>query len=181
MQKIENFDEVSDTNVSITVGPHKVTIIKVDDDTQNQFLKVEYDITEEGPLNNYFAKVHKNFPDEDWKGVYRVYYKDKAIKFFKRFITSIEKSNPGFEWTWDETKLVGKTAVLNYRTEEYVNKNNEVKTIVRPFEWHSTVALAAGAIKTDSSLRTLEKQGKERPVSANPAAAVAIDDKDLPF
>ena len=48
-----------------------------------------------------------------WKGNYRLTIpEDNSEDFvktrFKTFITSIEKSNPGYKWNWEENTLVGK-------------------------------------------------------------------------
>lgn len=34
--------------------------------------------------------------------------KGNGLPFFKGVLTSLEESNPGFRWNWDESTLVGK-------------------------------------------------------------------------
>lgn len=45
-------------------------------------------------------------------------------KFFKGMITSIEKSNPGYTWNWDEKTLKGKFIGGVFGREEYIGKND---------------------------------------------------------
>lgn len=68
-----------------------------------------------GKQKGFYAKDYKNQTQEPkkWKGNYRITIPtmqspDWAKEQFKRFITSIELSNQGYKWNWDETELKGK-------------------------------------------------------------------------
>lgn len=53
------------------------------------------------------------------------------VPFFKGAITAIEHSNPGFVFNFDEKTLIKKLVGANLREEDYINKNNEVKSILK--------------------------------------------------
>jgi hypothetical protein len=180
MNKIDNWDKIDDASEfqTLTVGPQICKIINVNDFPDKEYMCVEFDISE-GELKGYYEELHKAFPAGRWKGFIYRSYKQTAAKFFKAFITAVEKSNPGFKWDWDENKLVGKTVVVNFREEEYINKQNEKAVIIRGFEFRSLEALKNGEIKIAPRL-CLSDDASPAPA---PAAAVkpAVEDKDLPF
>lgn len=65
--------------------------------------------------------------EKKWKGVLRLFLpkndgseKDGWTKStLKGMATSFEKSNPGYQWNWDERSLVGKVFGVLYRNEEW--------------------------------------------------------------
>ena len=71
-------------------------------------------------------------------------YKEKALPFFKGFITAVTKSNPKFEWKWNEQDLKNKVFGVVVGTEEYLKKNGGVGT--RPYidSVHSVEAIEKG-------------------------------------
>lgn len=71
----------------------------------------------EGEHANFFAKQYEANPNEDkrWKGIVRIYVPNDdgsekdgwTKKRFAQWTSAFEKSNNGFTWAWDETKLKG--------------------------------------------------------------------------
>lgn len=174
MNKIDNWDKIDDASefATLVVGPQVCKIVNVNDNPDKECMCVEFDISE-GDLKGYYGELHKAFPASRWRGFIYRSYKQTAAKFFKAFITAVEKSNPGFKWDWDENKLVGKTVVVNFREEEYINKQNEKAVIIKGFEFRSLEALKAGEIKIAPRLCLDEDESaKAKPIA---------EDKDLPF
>ena len=76
-----------------------------------------FDIAE-GEYKDFFANDLKAQTGEDkkWKGVLRLWLpkddgsdKDEVTKsILKGFVTSVEKSNPGYLFDWNEASLAGK-------------------------------------------------------------------------
>lgn len=95
----------------------KIQNIKYESFTWGDALAVAFDI-EEGEQKGFFKKQYEASTDENkkWKGVARVSVpKDdgteddnKTKRAFKTFIESVEQSNSGYSWDWDENKLKGK-------------------------------------------------------------------------
>ena len=86
-------------------------------DGKSDVLVLQFDITE-GEQKDFFKKQYEANTAEDkkWKGVVRVYVpnddgseKDGWTKrSFAGWIDSVEKSNPGYSWGWDENTLKNK-------------------------------------------------------------------------
>ena len=80
-------------------------------------LVLAFDVAE-GEYKDFFKKQYDANTSEDkkWKGTTTLYVptddgseNDKWTKQkFKRYMTAIEDSNPGYNWNWDESTLKGK-------------------------------------------------------------------------
>ena len=126
-------------------------------------LCVLFDI-EDGEHAGFYAADFRNNknPDKKWRGVLRQFLpaddgseKDDLTKSsLKGLITSIEKSNPGFTWGWDEQALSGKLVGIIFRNEEW-EYNGKHGWAVRPFRACSVDTVADGTytIPDDQPLR----------------------------
>lgn len=115
-------------------------------------LCILFDIAE-GEFSGYFNNDFKNNQNQDkkWKGVLRQWLpkddgseKDEWTKSsFKGMATAFEKSNPGYQFNWDETSLVGKFVGILFRNEEW---EYEGKTgwAVKPFKAISIDSVRSG-------------------------------------
>lgn len=92
----------------------------------NRRIVIYYDIAE-GPYKDYFSGLYKEAKKKDasigmdkWQGRYfQSNIETTGLPWFKGIITSLERSNPGFKWNWDEKKLKGKVFGGLFRYEEY--------------------------------------------------------------
>lgn len=115
-------------------------------------LCILFDIVE-GDFKDFFDGEFKTDTraDKKWKGVLRQFVpldngseKDEWTKSsFKGLTTSVEKSNPGYQWNWDENSLAGKLIGILFRNEEW---EYEGKTgwAVRPFRAISIDSVRSG-------------------------------------
>ena len=120
-----NWNEVEEaTSIEwLPQGGYVVKITDVEDRPDWETLIITFDVAE-GPQAGKF----KNMPaDMNWSHQFRQGYSDRAQRFFKGFLTALEKSNPGFsvdKWqvNSDEKDLAGLQVgvVLNYY--HYVNE-----------------------------------------------------------
>jgi len=183
MKKIENYEEVEELKdfAVLTIGPKNCVITNVIDEVEKQYLKVEFDIVG-GELDGYYADLFKKFGGK-YRGSIIKSYKPTAASFFKGFITSVEESNKGFTWDWNEKTLVGKKIVVNFREEEYINKENMRATVIKPFEFRSFEALRNGKINLAPAILTLEKQHKTAPEGEeeNTTQLTKEEEELLPF
>lgn len=90
-----------------------------------------------------FDRKNKN-GDAKWQGIYRQLVDGNSVKFFKGIITSIEKSNGGYTWNWDESTLKGKIFGGVFGQEEYVNQQGEVKLATKLMFIRSVDAIKKG-------------------------------------
>lgn len=104
-------------------------------------LNVLYDI-EDGEYAGFYADDFNQQPPENkkWKGILRFWLpkedgseKDGFTKRkLKAFITTVESSNRGFAFNWDERSLAGKLIGVIYRNEEW-EYNGKTGWSARPF------------------------------------------------
>ena len=132
MKKIDNFDKIQENGGGfkrIPDGAYIVGIKKVTDNPEKKYLRLELDVCK-GEYKNWYQKLYdadkretKYWPRD---GVLVRSYSDKALPFFKGFITSVTKSNKNFNWEWDEQKLVNKVFGVVIGTEEYERQNGGI-------------------------------------------------------
>ena len=119
-------------------------------------LKVQFDVAE-GEYKDFFQAQYKASKDEDkkYKGMTTVWLpKDDGSEgdartkaSFARWTTSIEESNDGYVWDWDETKWKGKLVGICYGEVGKVINGKSVR--FNECRWPVSVgAVKAGRAKT---------------------------------
>lgn len=96
-------------------------------------LLISFDILE-GDYKDFFATDYKGQDREDkkWRGTYRLRIPNDdgseqdgwTKRTFGNSIWSIEASNPGYHWDWDETKFKGKIVGVLFRNKEWEMNGN---------------------------------------------------------
>lgn len=155
-------------------------------------LCIGFDIAE-GAYAGFYKKefAANTMENKKYKGVLRIWLpkhdgseKDEWAKsILKGLVSSVEKSNPGYKWNWDESSLVGRFIGILFRNEEW-DYNNKTGWSVRPFR----------AISVDSVREGDYTLPKDKPLKNKPAAstesygsyqstdfALLDDDSQLPF
>ena len=73
--------------------------------------------------------------DKKWKGTFRLTIPDENSQYFasnkrvfNNFIYSLETSNNGYHFDWDETKLKGKFFGALYREKEFESNSGDIIT-----------------------------------------------------
>ena len=100
-------------------------ITGVQDKTDKKYLEICYDIAT-GDRKNHFYNLYKQFGSWPNSGIIRRSYKQKALPFFKSFITAVENSNYGYKFNYDEKKLVKKIFGAVLAEEEYGNQDKNL-------------------------------------------------------
>lgn len=119
----------------LPLGGHICKIIKAKvDKLQNgsEVLVLAFDIAEGSEFDGFYARQFQKAKERDvntakWKGTFRQFIPigdnserdKKTMSYFKGVITSIEASNQGYKFDWDEKKLVGKLFGGVFRRKEY--------------------------------------------------------------
>ena len=126
-------------------------------------LELAFDI-DGGEYNGYFGEQYvrnqQNYPDDaKWPngGVYRQVLVGNSMSNAKGMFLNIEKSNPGWNWNWDETELKGKKFGGVFREEQYRNAKGEPKMriaciAVRPVEGITEVAVPEPKLLGDTGV-----------------------------
>ena len=145
MKKIDNWNEIEakgmDDYKPLPAGAYKCKIMKAEvyvGQSGNESLKVMVDIIN-GDFKDYFTNRYKNDTrnDKKWDNNACKYLGlgETGLPFLKGFITSVENSNVGYKWDWDETKLKGKEIGCVFRYEEYEKQDGTkgIKTKLAQF------------------------------------------------
>ena len=110
-------------------GGYIAQIGAVKHDSMKKELVFRFDICE-GEYKGYFSKEYSTNISNGWpnKGVATYRYSDEnGERFLNQLIDHVEKSNPGYTWDGDETKLKGKKVGVYYQNNTYTNRNGEEK------------------------------------------------------
>ena len=138
----------------------------------------------EGQYAGFFKKDFDQNTREDkkWRGTYRINLpKDDGSEMdawtkrtFGNFIWSVQESNAGYTWDWEEKKLKGKKLCVIYRNREW-DMNGKTG-------WTTE---AAGSASVDEIRAGSFRMLKDKPLKNRPAPTAEpepIDDEsDLPF
>lgn len=191
-QNWENVQEFSDRE-KLPLGAYvcKVKQVAVQNTSAGDVLAVLFDIVE-GEHKDYFSKdfaANQN-ANKKWRGVLRQWLpkddgseNDEMTKrSFKGMVTSFERSNPGYQWNWDEASLVGKTVGILFRNEEW---SYEGKTgwAVKPFRAMSADTVRSGDYTLPQDKPLANKPAQQTSAHAyNPNAFTPVQvDDELPF
>lgn len=133
--------------------------------------------------------------DKKWKGVLRLWLpkndgsdKDEWTKsILKGFVTSVEESNRGYTWDWDEKSLAKKEIGILFRNEQW-EYNGKSGWAVRPFRAISVDSVEDGkyALPSDKPLRNEPAPSYgdfSNPYSGSTGEFAPLEDDDaqLPF
>lgn len=140
---------------SITPGGHIVRVISMRQEMSRNnkpMLVVSFDIEEGSEFDGIYRRQYeakKKFDvNAKWPGVirYMLYAKDGVSTngFFKGFISSLEESNAGYHWNWDERSVSGKLVGMVFGEEEYRAQDGSIKTSVKAQQARSIQAIADG-------------------------------------
>lgn len=140
MKKFDGYDEVQVNNFPerLKLGGHicKVLEAKIEQKTsqkdgkQFEMLLIKFDIEAPDEQAGFYNRKFNEDAKADalkakWKGVHRITVptnesEDYIKSRFKAFTTSVEESNPGYKWNWEENTLVGKVFGGVFGYEEFI-------------------------------------------------------------
>ena len=168
---------------TLPAGGYKCLIRKVVCETTKngkEYLKVGFDIAE-GKYKDYYKNKFANDTrtEPKWSGIWTVFtegYKPETTNpKFKGLITSVEASNDGFKFNFNEQELVNKKIGLVFREEEFEGTDGQVHIGIKPF--YAVSYDKAEEAKVPNKKKLPEK-GEAFEDFVNSAD---INDDDLPF
>jgi hypothetical protein len=167
----------------VVPGGYVCGITNVKDVPEKEYLLIEYDIAE-GTKKNYYRSLFnsKGF----WGGSFVKSYKEKALPFFKGFITAVEKSNSGYHWDNDETKLKRKLVGLVLGEEEYQKNDGSIGKRLYVDQIHSVEKIRScdyviPELKKLFSPAVIDPPAFSAPAFEELKELEDVDDDDLPF
>lgn len=142
MEIIKDFDKVEpkgmDDFKALPIGAYECVIkdarVNLNSESGKKTLKISVDIAK-GEYQDYYLKRYTNNTNTDKKwdnnACRFLGIEGDSIPFLKGFLTSVENSNPGYKWDWDETKLKGKKICGVFQYEEYEKQDGSKAVKVR--------------------------------------------------
>ncbi|MFA5099484.1 MAG: hypothetical protein WC547_01185 [Candidatus Omnitrophota bacterium] len=168
-----------------------VCVIKQAEDTLTakgiKMLTISFDIAEGESKGFYERQWESNASNaaRKWRGTYNQITDGKSVPFFKGMITSIEESNNGYKWNWDEASLKGKLFGGVFGREQYRKNDGSVGMVTKCIAIRSVKTVRDGIEPPADKLLppVTDAYGMPPPLASVPTAkweSVASDD-DLPF
>lgn len=148
MKAFDGYDEVKVNNFGerLKLGGHicKILEVKIEELTSKvdgkkfEQLIIKFDIEAPDEQAGFYNKKFVEDAKADalkakWKGFHRISIptnesEDYIKSSFKAFTTSVEESNPGYKWNWEENTLVGKVFGGIFGLEEFVATDGNILT-----------------------------------------------------
>lgn len=191
MKPTSNWDKTpaqTTPNEALSPGGHQV-IIKNAECRQSRagrdMLVIYFDIDEGSEYDGIMLRTYqrkKGFGNATWPNMGTMYQltvdRDGYTNpRFKGLISAVEKSNSGFKWDWDESKLKGKRVGIVFGEEEIIGSNDgKVHVVLKPRWVCEAEKVSEQPIPT---LRALPED--QRPASAPETFTPDDNLDDLPF
>lgn len=189
--EVQEFSERQKLPLGAYVCKVKKAVVQSTD--YGEQLVLLFDI-EEGEFRNYYNNDYATNQNQDkkWRGLLKVWLpkddgseKDEWTKrTFKGMVTAFEKSNPGYQFDWNEASLAGKMVGILYRNEEW-EMNGRSGWTVRPFRAISADSVRSGdfTLPKDKPLKNKSTYSGYTDFQTAPGQTFTElnDDGDLPF
>lgn len=186
MEKLKGYDEaqaITGEYEKLNAGGYICKIKSAKEEkskTGKRMLVIALDILE-GDKKDFFKKRF----DEDTRAekkwpagaIYRQMLEgEKAAGFLKGLITSIEASNEGFKWDWDEKKLANLKCGAIFGEEEYEKLDGSVGTSTKVKFIRTVKSIEEGNLKIPE-IKKLPQKGEAFEDFVNSVTS----DEELPF
>ena len=165
----------------LPAGGYIIRILKCEDVPERNRLDFYFDIAE-GEYKGFYNDRYKSDTRETkkWEGRFSKSYdsnNERALPFFKQFVTSVQNSNKGFVWDGEhEQQFVKKIVGVTFREEEYQDNTGKVRTSCKPDMFHSADKIRSG----DFEVRELKKLTVTATTSNSNGAIVNPFEDDKP-
>lgn len=172
MRPIDGYEQApafTGETINLPAGLYKLVIKQVNviqDKNNREMMVLCFDILEGSQKDGYvgvnydykdfydkqFKLRRQSDPNTKWGGIYRQLTHGDSLPFFKGIITSIEKSNPGYRWNWDERTLVGKVVGGIFQREEFLTSDGQKKMATKCIQMRSMDGLKDAKVPADNLL-----------------------------
>lgn len=190
MIKPKGFDEssafVPGESATLPPGGYVCKIVRAKEEKSRsgkQMLTIAFDICE-GEFADFYAnkqaaqKAKDPNADVRWGGVYRQLTEGDSLPFFKGMIASLEDSNPGWKWMWDEKTLVGLKFGGLFGREEFEAQDGRVLMTTRLFYIRSVNGIKGVEAPAD---KLLNSKAASTATGGKSSHIGGITDDDVPF
>lgn len=197
MEIIKDFDKVEpkgmDDFKALPIGAYECVIkdarVNLNSESGKKTLKISVDIAK-GEYQDYFLKRYTNNTNSDKKwdnnAVRYLGFEGDNVAYFKGFITSVENSNTGYKWNWDETTLKGKKICGVFQYEEYEKQDGSRAVKVRLNKFRSMdkmkdIEVSDSVRLLNGSYMSIDDYNELKEEKTNDSIVTIVNDDDLPF
>lgn len=188
MEKVKGYEEaqaITGEYERLEAGGYICKIVSAKEEKSKsgkRMLVLALDILE-GDKKDYFKKRfdENTSPDKKWSAgaIYRQMLEgEKTVGFLKGLMTSLEASNDGFKWNWDEKKLKDLKCGAIFGEEEYEKMDGSIGTSTKVKFIRTVKAIQDGNFKVPE-LKKLPQKGEAFEDFVNSVSS--DNDEDLPF
>lgn len=172
----------------LPIGGYVAGICKATDEPAKERLNIEWEVAE-GEFKGYWREQTASLVERGklnpgewaWGGKTIKSYKEKALPFFKGFITAVEQSNPGYKFNNDEKTLRGKLVGVVLREEEYMGNDGNIKTKLVVDRFTSVDKIRSGDYEVRPKKTLAGASGSGYSQGGNDDFSVIEEDGSLPF
>lgn len=186
MEKLEGYEEakaMTGEYEKLEAGGYICKIVSAKEEKSKsgkRMLVLSLDIAE-GEKKDFFRKRfdENTSPEKKWSpgAIYRQMLEgEKAVGFLKGLMTSLEASNEGFKWDWDEKKLKDLKCGAIFGEEEYEKMDGSIGVSTKIKYIRTTKAIQYGNYKVPE-LKKLPQKGEAFDNFTN----IVDSDEPLPF
>lgn len=136
-----------------------------------------------GFIKKQFNSRKANNPKAAWPCLFKQFTlgtDGQTNPFFKGMLKSIEESNSGYAWNWQEETLANKMIGMIFREEEFEANDGSIKTTVRPAFPRSVQRIRDG-VEVPEIKRLNNNKGFSQNAPASSSGFVEVNDDELPF
>lgn len=171
---------------AVPPGGYICRIVKAEEKTSQSgrhMLALYFDICE-GEYADYYKKDFDSNTNADkkWRGAYHQLTEGNSESYFKGMIIAIEKSNPGYTFTGDESTLRGKLFGAVFGEEEYRKRDGAIGTSSKMMYLVKTDSIRDGKYTVPDKKLLKPSNDEINTYMANSTGfAEPVDDEELPF
>lgn len=193
MRKPEGYDEaVVFNNRRLPIGAYEIQILDavVREESSLEKLVLRFDISN-GEYKGFFQKDFEQQNKQDssnanWKGVFKQLTSGKSVVFFKKLIQTIEASNSGYKFNFDENTLKGKKIGMVFDEIKFTSKKTgKPSSFVGAVEAITIADLESGNFEIPSKSQSKKNDDSSKSDSSsannNMVDNKNYDDIDIPF
>lgn len=150
-------------------------------------LSIAVDVSE-GDYKGYWQRQFDNnkqfSKDAKWRGTYHIMLPDDdpnhtwKMRRFSNAIGSVEASNKGYRWDWNEKGLVGKTVGINIQEVEYKKNDGSIGVAVNIAEFIPVDIVKEGKTQVLPRRKLPES---DAPAPSAYGAFTEVTDSEMPF
>lgn len=179
ISKPANFDSINENGASrkLPMGAYVAIIKDVEDVTDKQYLQINYDIAE-GAYKGIALDTYEAWGR--WSHSFRLYYTEKAMWRFKKFIVRCEKTN-NFTFDWSNPKCLinkGIGLVIGFR-QYYSNRDGDLKEALDVQDFVTANDVREGNIPNEP--KVVAPKNAPPPIDTTPAVDFDVSESELPF